>query len=108
MSDTLAPTVGEPGLPQAGSAGSIPAANNSYRIKKGPASKCSWCGELILKGAPFTWWPSVNDDGVPNGSCSMHPECDEAYCGSYRETFKKYRFIRGMNFTKPESLDDSA
>ena len=73
------------------------------RVKKVRASRCSWCGEPIPVGSKFVWWPSVNDDCVPNGSCSMHPECDDVYRKSYRETFPKYKFLRGENRMKPEA-----
>jgi hypothetical protein len=75
------------------------------RIKKRKPGKCSWCGEAILVGMGFVWWPSVNDDGVPNGSCSMHPECDAAYRLSYRETFTKFEFVRGGKEKKPMIID---
>ncbi len=70
------------------------------KIKKRKPGKCSWCGEAIPVGSVFVWWTSVNSDGVPNGSCSMHPECDEAYRLSYRETFHKGDFIRGKTWEK--------
>ena len=74
------------------------------RIKKRRPGRCSWCGERIPVGAGFIWWPSVNDDGVPNGSCSMHPECNAAYLMSYRETFTKFEFVRGGQQKKPEII----
>lgn len=75
------------------------------RIKKRRAGRCSWCGESIPVGTGFAWWPSVNDDGVPNGSCSMHLECDDAYRMSYRETFPKFEFVRGGKEKKPEIIE---
>jgi hypothetical protein len=77
---------------------------NDLRIKKWKMGKCSWCGEAIPVGGKFVWWPSVNDDGVPNGSCSMHPECDVAYRRSGRETFPKFEFVRGVEEKKPEII----
>lgn len=44
----------------------------------------------------------MDDDGVPNGSCSMHPECNQAYKDSYRETFSKFVWERGKISTKSE------
>lgn len=75
------------------------------RIKKGKPGKCSWCGETIPAGTEFIWWPSVNDDGVPNGSCSMHQECNAAYFRSGRETFPKFEFVRGQAHKKPEIIE---
>lgn len=74
------------------------------QIKKRKTGKCSWCGEAIPVGTWFVWWPSVNDDGVPNGSCSMHPECDSAYRLWYGETFTKFEFVRGGKEKKPEII----
>jgi hypothetical protein len=65
------------------------------RVKRRKAGKCSWCGEAIEVGHRFCWWPSVDGDGRPNGSCSMHLECDAVFHKSWRETFTKYEFERG-------------
>ncbi len=65
------------------------------QIKKRRRSRCSWCGESIEVGAPFRWWPCVDGDGLPNGSHSMHTECDDAYYRFGRYEFDKYWFERG-------------
>ena len=84
--------------------------NNDIRIKKRKRGRCSWCGEAIERGTPFCMWPSVDGDGVPNGSCTMHPECNQAYSQSGRETFTKFVFERGADndLTTAKGLSDSS
>jgi len=65
------------------------------RIRKRKDGRCSWCGQAIEVGSAFVWWPSVNGDGVPNGSCSLHPECDEAFRMNGTDQFAKYEHGRG-------------